>query len=76
MLGLCEFLRSFTARPAPPSYEHPTDDEAAAIVDLYFREHSEPVDPGLLERLLWWEGVELPARSLYRAYARLGRAAA
>jgi hypothetical protein len=69
-------LRAVAGRPAAPARERGMDDEAAAIMDLYFRERSDPVDPGLVERLLWWEGVELPAAPLYRAHAPFTPAAA
>lgn len=43
--------------------------EEAAICDLYFSTDERSVDLGLVERLLWWEGIEPPAREMLRVRA-------
>lgn len=42
--------------------------EEGAIRALYFGSAAS-VDPGLVERLLWWEGVEPPTLEMHRVRA-------
>ena len=57
MLGLCDMVLRLLARE--PSTTRRAQTEAAAIAELYYqRSPGLHVDPGLVERLLWWEGID------------------
>ncbi len=57
IFGICDALLRLlfgerTSRGGAP------DDESTAVATMYFRNRD--IDRGLVERLLWWEGVETP----------------
>lgn len=57
IFGICDALLRllFGARG---STRRDADDESTAVTAMYFRNRD--IDRGLVERLLWWEGVEAP----------------
>jgi hypothetical protein len=54
MPGFCEAVNALFASGG----RRRAMSEAAAIADLYFGGGAESIDPGLVERLLWWEGIQ------------------
>ena len=63
MLTLCQFFLDLSRRP--PRRRSPAPlltTEEDAIRDMYFSRETPEIDPALVDRLLWWEGVTPPAR--------------
>lgn len=57
MRTICDFVLYLISPPRKPRQLSEED----AIRALYFAGAAREVDHGLVERLLWWEGVEPPA---------------
>lgn len=62
VLTLCQFLLDLTRRPARSSPAPLLATEEDTIHDLYFSRETPEIDPALVDRLLWWEGVTPPPR--------------
>lgn len=65
MRTICDIVLDLIS---PPPKRKPLSEEDA-IRALYFAEEASGVDIGLVERLLWWEGVEPPVQEIHRVRA-------
>ena len=63
MLTLCQFLLDLTRRPTRSTAVLVLASEEDAIREMYFSRETFDIDPALVDRLLWWEGVAPPPRS-------------
>jgi hypothetical protein len=71
VLTLCQFLLELTRRPirASPTRSSVASEEDA-IREMYFSRETFDIDPALVERLLWWEGVAVPLAAEDRMRAK------
>ena len=58
IFGICDSLLRLLFGERTSQSGTAADDESTGVATMYFRDRD--IDRGLVERLLWWEGVEAP----------------